>query len=146
MTNSIHEKALKLGSHQLINFWRQKLKLSPLLFPGDNDIFKVIFLYHTINFYRQLIPTKTDIITKLRRKSFFEKTKRWQVGIVHCFWYHQLWFYVDVRTSGRKKKNKEDTFGREKFSLKIGNNKVNGKIFFVNFLMMIVSTITGIFA
>ena len=39
-------------------FWRQKLKLSSLLFPGNSNIFKAIFLYRPINFYRQLIATK----------------------------------------------------------------------------------------
>ena len=40
-------KELKLGSHQAIPFWRYKLKLSPLLFSGDSDIFKAIFPYMT---------------------------------------------------------------------------------------------------
>ena len=38
-------KELKLGSHRAIPFWRYKLKLSPLLFSGDSDIFKAIFPY-----------------------------------------------------------------------------------------------------
>ena len=40
-----------------------------------------------------LSPThshQTDIITKLRRKNYFVKKKRWHTDLVHCFWHHQL--------------------------------------------------------
>ena len=65
-------KFLKLGSHRAILFWRWKLKLSPLLFPGDSDIFKAIFLYRPINFYRQLILTKLILSPNLEEKLFRE--------------------------------------------------------------------------
>ena len=41
---------------------------TPLLFPGDSDIFKAIFLYRQINFYRQLIPTKLILSPNLEEK------------------------------------------------------------------------------
>ena len=59
---------LKLGSHRAILFWRKKLKVSPLLFPDNSDIFKAIFLYHPTNFYRQLIPTKLILSPSLEEK------------------------------------------------------------------------------
>ena len=61
-------KSLKRSSHRAILFWRQKLKLSPLSFSGDSDIFKAIFLYHPINFYRQLIPTRLILSPNLEEK------------------------------------------------------------------------------
>ena len=64
--------SLKLGSHRAILFWRWKLKLSPLLFPGDSDIFKTIFLNRPINFYRQLILTKLTLSPNLEEKLFRE--------------------------------------------------------------------------
>ena len=67
-----HLKYIKLGSHQAILFWGKKLKLSPLLFPGDSDIFKAIFLYRSINFYCQRIPTKLILSPNLEEKFFYE--------------------------------------------------------------------------
>ena len=63
-----YKKNIKLGSHQAILFWRWKLKLSPLLFPGDSTIFKAIFIYHPINFYRELFPTKLILSPNLEEK------------------------------------------------------------------------------
>ena len=33
---------------------------------------------------------QANIITKLRRKNSFVKTKRWHADVVHCFWHYQL--------------------------------------------------------
>ena len=42
--------------------------LLPILFPGDSDIFKAIFLYCPINFHRQLIPTNLILSPNLEEK------------------------------------------------------------------------------
>ena len=51
------------------------LKILPLLFPGDSDIFKAIFLYRPINFYRQLIPTKLILSPNLEEKILSQKQR-----------------------------------------------------------------------
>ena len=56
-------------------FWRQKLKLSPLLFPGDSKIFKAIFLYRSTYLYRQLIPTKLILSPNLEEKILSQKQR-----------------------------------------------------------------------
>ena len=68
-------KSFKLGSHQAILFWREKLKLLPLLFPGNSDFFEAIFLYRLIHFYRQLIPTKLILSPNLKEKILSSKQR-----------------------------------------------------------------------
>ena len=74
----VFQLSFKLSSHQAILFGRYKLKLSSLLFPGDSDIFKAVFLYRAINFYHQLIPIKLILSPDLEKKKSFVKAKRWR--------------------------------------------------------------------
>ena len=72
---SLEHIYFKFGSHRVILFWREKLKLSPLLFPGNSDIFKAIFLYRPINFDHQRILTKLILSPNLEEKSLSWKQR-----------------------------------------------------------------------
>ena len=99
-----------------------------------------LFLYRPINFYRQLIPTKQILSPNLKKKFFGENNE------VACWRRSLLLTSLPLVLRRCRRRQEENKKQKKHFWLrKIFKERSEWENIFVNFLIMIKGTITGVF-
>ena len=76
----------KLGSHRAIRFWGIEIKNIATFIPRRQRHFQCDIFILPNTFLSPTHSHQTDIITKLRRKISFVKTKRWLADVLYFVW------------------------------------------------------------